>query len=371
MTNQYNGKTMDSQTQYSPRGSEASLHEGSLPEMISPYMLRLIEETGGPEGPIGRQFIKSEDEENVPSVHTDPLIEGSHEVAPGMIYKYRGKISKKGEVVYHGRVLWTISRFCATYCRFCTRGRLVGLPAGAASTNGETLAQKPYLEYEDIEACIRFIQLHPEINEVILSGGDPFIAPPQYLQHIFSALAALQEQGSIDFIRIHTRAPITNPYAIKDYHMGLLGMVRMPHMVLHINHPAELTPEVRNLVQSIQSQTDTVLLSQSVLLKGVNDDVQTLYTLFTELAKAGIRPYYLHHNDPVYWARSFTVPFKKAVKIWQTLRTRLSGIAATAKFVIDTPYGVGKVPIPEARWDEEYTQFYDFQGIRQQVDSLS
>lgn len=362
---------MDSQNFFTPRGSQAALPEGTLPEMISPYMLRLIEETGGPEGPIGRQFIKSDDEQNQPTMHTDPLIEGNHEVAPGMIYKYRGKLSKKGEVVYHGRVLWTISRFCATYCRFCTRGRLVGMPVGTPASSTEALAQKPYLEYEDIEESIRFIQSHPEINEVILSGGDPFIAPPHYLQHIFSALAILQEQGSLDFIRIHTRAPITNPYAIKDYHMGLLGMVRMPHMVLHINHPAELTPEVRSLIQSIQSQTDTVLLSQSVLLKGVNDDLNTLYTLFTELAKIGVRPYYLHHNDPVYWARSFTVPLKKAIKIWQTLRTRLSGIAATAKFVIDTPYGVGKIPVPEGRWDEEYREFYDFQGTRQQVDSVS
>lgn len=241
------------------------------------------------------------------------------------------------------------------------------MPANQNRETGETLGTKPYLSYEDIEECIRFLESRPEINEVILSGGDPLIAPPDYLNQVFRALGILQENNTIDFVRIHTRAPITNPYSIKPYHFSLLGMVRMPHMVLHINHPAELTKEVRNFISTIRSETDTVLLSQSVLLKGVNDDEKTLYTLFTELAKAGVRPYYLHHNDPVYWAQDFTVPFPKAVKIWQKLRTRLSGIASTAKFVIDTPYGEGKVPVPESRWSEDYTTFFDFRGTPHQV----
>jgi lysine 2,3-aminomutase len=103
------------------------------------------------------------------------------------------------------------------------------------------------------------------------------------------------------------------------------------------------------------------------LLKGVNDNVQTLYSLFTDLAKIGIRPYYLHHNDPVSWAKDFTVPLQESIQIWQTLRQRLSGIASTAKFVIDTPYGVGKVPIPDGRWEENYSVFYDFNNIRHQI----
>ncbi|MFW5704136.1 MAG: KamA family radical SAM protein [Patescibacteria group bacterium] len=341
---------------------------GSLPEMISPYMKQLIEKTGGVDGPIGRQFIQQPNTEQPTSNdRIDPLIEGEHEVAPGMIYKYRGALSKNGDVQYHGRVLWTVSRFCATYCRFCTRGRLVGLPAGADYEQGETLATKPYLSYEDIEACVRFLESMPEINEVILSGGDPFISPPQYLQHIFQVLQTLQEAGTIDFVRIHTRAPITNPYAIKPHHFAALGMVKMPHMVLHINHPAELSEEVRTYISTVKQQTDTQLFSQSVLLKGVNDSVEILYKLFYELAKLGVRPYYLHYNDPVYWAESFTVPFAQAVEIWQVLRTRMSGILSTAKFVIDTPYGTGKVPVPEAFWEPDQRHYYDFLGERHHV----
>jgi lysine 2,3-aminomutase len=339
---------------------------GALPEMISPYMRALIEKTGGPEGPIGLQFIQRDsslDEED----HTDPLIEGIHEEAPGIVYKYRGQLNNKGDVEYHGRVLWLISRFCATYCRFCTRGRMVGVPTDKSVPGGETLAQKPYLDVDDIEAVVAFIRAHPEINEVILSGGDPMIAPKPYLEMIFNTLALLQESGSIDFVRIHTRAPITNPFTIRPWHLELLKKIRLPHMVLHINHPAEITDEVKQLVLLIQKETDTVLLSQSVLLKGVNDNVTTLYSLFTELAKIGIRPYYLHHNDPVSWAKDFTVPIKDSIQIWQTLRQRLSGIASTAKFVIDTPYGVGKVPIPDGRWEEDYSVFYDFNNVKHRM----
>jgi lysine 2,3-aminomutase len=193
------------------------------------------------------------------------------------------------------------------------------------------------------------------------------IAPKPYLETIFTTLAKLQEQGILDFIRIHTRAPITNPFTIRPWHIELLKKIRLPHIVLHINHPAEITDEVKQLVLLIQKETDSILLSQSVLLKGVNDNVQTLYSLFTDLAKIGIRPYYLHHNDPVSWAKDFTVPLQESIQIWQTLRQRLSGIASTAKFVIDTPYGVGKVPIPDGRWEENYSVFYDFNNIRHQI----
>lgn len=329
-------------------------------------MKALIEKTGGPTGPIGLQFVK---QDSVPDMedHTDPLIEGIHEEAPGVVYKYRGKLDKNGAVEYHGRVLWLISRFCATYCRFCTRGRMVGVPTNKSVNGGETLASKPYLDMDDIEMVATFLRSHPEINEVILSGGDPLIAPKHYLETIFSTLALLQEEGSIDFVRVHTRAPITNPFTIQPWHLDLLKKVRLPHMVLHINHPEEITDEVKQLVLLIQKQTDTILLSQSVMLKGVNDNVQTLYTLFTELAKIGIRPYYLHHNDPVTWAKDFTVPLPEAVKIWQTLRQRLSGLSSTAKFVIDTPYGVGKVPLPDGKWEEDYSVFYDFNNVKHTI----
>lgn len=354
----------------SRQNAPKTLAGGSLPELISPYMRNLISTTGGEDGPIGRQFLWREDDRNKPSEHTDPQMEAEHEVAPGVIYKYRGELRDDGSVRFHGRILWTISRYCATYCRFCFRGRMVGLPAHAPATTRETLAQKPFLTTEDMEKVMNFLDEHHEINEVILSGGDPLVVPEQYLSGIMARLNKRQEKGLLDILRIHTRAPVTNPAHLRDWHYRTLASIRRPHIVLHINHPAELTPEVRAVVQRLQDETGAFLFSQSVLLAGVNDAVETLYDLFTTLTKYGIRPYYLHQNDPVYWARSFTVPLHKAIPLWQELRRRLSGMASTAKFVIDTPYGNGKVPVPEGEWSADATEFVDFKGKRHRADPL-
>jgi lysine 2,3-aminomutase len=349
------------QTPFKPRGSQVSLTQGSLPEVISPYLLKLIEKTGGANGPIGRQFIaqpaKEQKKDN--AKNADPYDEALHEVAPGVVYKYRGKIDKNGNIIYHGRILWTISRFCATYCRFCFRGRLVGLPTNSSNNSRETLAQKAYLSQEDIEQVMQFIQAHKEINEVILSGGDPLISPKDYLNTILNRLVQLQHAGTIDIIRIHTRAPITNPFIIQPWHYDLLKQMKNPYIVLHINHPAEITPEVIEIITKLR-ESGVILLSQSVLLKGVNDDVDTLCKLFNTLVKYGVVPYYLHNNDPIPWAAHFTVPFKRAIKIWHGVRPRLSGLAASVKFVLDSPYGFGKVAIPEAGWKVDYSHFYDF-----------
>ncbi len=243
------------------------------------------------------------------------------------------------------------------------RGRLVGLPAHENRSQGETLERKPYLSEMDVAAAFRYFRARKELNEVILSGGDPLIAPQPYLTQIVTGLGQLQTEGTLDFVRLHTRAPITNPSVLKPWHFALVARLGNPFVVFHINHPAEITPEVQVLVKDFRSAGATVL-SQSVLLKGVNDSLETLGELFLSLTRAGIRPYYLHHNDPVYWAADFTVPVKQAVHLWQTLRPRLSGIAATAKFVIDTPYGHGKVPFPEGRWEPDLTHFYDFKKRR-------
>lgn len=335
----------------------------SIPELISPYLRNLIEETGGANGPIGRQFMLQSQPVNL-SAHTDedPLEEQKNQVAPGMIYRYPGEYAQDGSIAYHGRVLWLISRFCASYCRFCMRGRMVGIPADQTGNSQDTLAKQPLLSYDDIEECIAFVRSHPEINEIILSGGDPLVCPEEYLKHIFSILQQLQQSGTVSFIRIHTRAPITNPRSIRPHHFAILTMVDMPHMVLHINHPAEITPEVEQYIQTVRNQTDTLLFSQSVLLKGVNDSVETLYQLFTRLAQLGVRPYYLHYPDPLPWANDYQIPFREALEIWKTLRSRISGIAGTAKFVVDTPHGNGKVPIPESQWNLETASYEDFSG---------
>ena len=133
--------------------------------------------------------------------------------------------------------------------------------------------------------------------------------------------------------------------------------------MVHINHSLELTPEVLEVLNNFRNRSGASVLSQTVFLKGVNDSVETLYNMFTLMAREGIRPYYVYQNDPVYWAQHFTVAPKKAIAIWEKLRPRLSGVAATARFVIDTPFGYGKIALPEGgAWEFKLSKFKDFKG---------
>lgn len=346
------------------RGLKAMLPHGGLPEAVSPYMVDLIKKTGGIKGPIGIQFIAQPEKESIFSKKgMDPLNEDHHEIAPGVVYKYRGKLNKKGEVMHYGRVLWTVTRLCATYCRFCTRGREVGIPPHIKTKSKAAIAHKFFLSDEELETVFSFLEKRKEINEVILSGGDPLTAPQPYLTKIITRLAELQRKGVIDIVRVGSRLPIHNPIAIEQWHYDLLAKVKNPYLMLHVNHPYELTEQTLEVINNFRKIAMAQVLSQTVFLKGVNDSDDILYKLFLKLSAEGIRPYYVFQNDPVYWARHFTVPIKRAIKIWGKLRARLSGVAATARFVIDVPYGYGKIPIPEGNsWNVDLTHFADFKG---------
>ncbi|MEK7673525.1 MAG: radical SAM protein [Patescibacteria group bacterium] len=354
--------TIQTAPQIKLRGLAAMLPHGGLPESVSPYLIALIKKTGGVHGPIGKQFIaQPELESRVTKKGFDPLNEDHNEVAPGLVYKYRGKINKKGEIEYYGRCLWTVTRLCATYCRFCTRGREVGMPPHVKSKTNAAISHKFFLSDEEIEQVFKFLKKHKEINEVILSGGDPLTAPQPYLTKIITGLSELQSKGFIDTLRIGTRLPVHNPLAVQDWHYQLLAKIRHPYVMLHVNHPYELTDQTKSVIANLRKISAATVFGQSVFLKGVNDSVETLYQLFTSEIKAGVIPYYLLQNDAVYWARHFTVPMKRAIKIWEKLRPKLSGIAATAKFVIDVPYGYGKIPLPEGgAWVYDSSHFYDF-----------
>lgn len=334
----------------SPRGKKAMLPHGGLPEVISPYLIKLINKTGGVKGPIGRQFIAQPRKEKLhfKDGARDPLAEKEHEVAPGLIYKYKGRINKNGQVLYYGRVLWTITSFCGSYCRFCTRGREVG--------NG-----KPLLADGEIQKVFAYLRRRKEINEVILSGGDPLATPKAYLTKIINGLAGLQQEGIIKIVRLGTRLPIHNPVLIQDWQYQALAKIKNPYLMVHINHPGEMTFLALQVLGKFRKRSGAIILSQTVFLKGVNDSVKTLSDLFNKMVCEDIRPYYVFQNDPVYWAIHFTVPIKKAIKIWEQVRPRLSGLAATARFVIDTPFGFGKIPLPEGRaWNVDYSRFFDF-----------
>ena len=350
------------------RAYQAQLKHGGLPEVISPYLLDLIKKTGGRTGPIGLQFVARPKLENkfFFTNQSDPLDEDEFEVAPGLVYKYRGKTTKNGQALYFGRVLWTITRFCASYCRFCTRGREVGIRENNNLKSKVAIVHQQFLSDEQISKVFAFLKNKKAINELIISGGDPLTTPKDYLTKIIGGLAKLQKDQDLSIIRLGTRLPISNPPIIQSWHYQLLAKIKNPYLMVHINHPTELTKESLKILNNFRKISGATVMSQTVLLKGVNDNVQTLNDLFVKMAEEGIRPYYIYQNDPVYWAKHFTVPVKRAIKLWGRLRPRLSGIAATARFVIDTPYGFGKIPIPEGNaWKVDYKNFWDFRKKKQ------
>lgn len=342
------------------------LHHGGLPEVLNPYLIKLIEDTGGVDGPIGRQFVAKPEEENAYLSQTDeasdPLLEEEHEVAPGLVYKYEGGEDTEGS--YYGRVLFTITRNCAAYCRYCTRGREVGIPKNMQGPHEGALSHTPHLSKEQIDESLNFIRSHPEINEVILSGGDPMTVNPIVLDYVLTTLGDMQRNGELDFVRIGTRFPIHFPEGIKEHHYAAVEKLVNPRLMIHVNHASELTPEALSVLTRFRKQCDAVVMTQSVLLHGVNDNVDVLTELFNKAAKYGMIPYYVYQNDPVNWAKHFTVPPQEAYDLWQKLRPRLSGIAATARLVIDTPGGYGKIPLPEGdAWNVDINQGYkDFKG---------
>lgn len=351
-----------------PRGTKAMLPHGGLPEIFPPYLSDLIMRTGGPNGPIGRQFVARPrlEARYYKMGEKDPLNEDHHEVAPGLVYKYESNAKSKNKkpFAHYGRGLWTITRHCAAYCRFCTRGREVGIPSGREGGSAAALAHTPHLLMDQIEETLRFIEKEPGLNEIILSGGDPMTVNPKILHYVLGRLGELQRLGKLSIVRIGTRVPVHNPLLFRDEHFAAVALLRNPRLMIHLNHPLELTRQTRDVLARFRKECGAIVMTQSVLLKGVNDNVETLYELFTLAAEEGIVPYYLFQNDPVYWGKHFTVPIKRAITMWQQLRPRLSGVAATARFVIDVPGGYGKVPIPEGNaWNVDYDKGYrDFKG---------
>lgn len=346
------------------RGALVSNPEGGLPEIISPYLRKLIKKTGGAKGPIGLQFVAQPAMERKFKGRgiVDPFEEDKNEVAPGLVYRYRGKVRKNGKADYFGRALWTVTRYCASYCRFCFRGREVGRVKSDPNSKAAIL-RSPILSDADLKKVFKYIADHPELNEVILSGGDPFFTSRQYLEKIIHGLVNLQKKQQLDIVRFGTRLPIQNPKIFKDWHYKLVGRIKNPYILLHVNHPLEITPEVLKVLYRLRKESLATILSQTVLLKGVNDSAQVLQELFNKLTVEGVRPYYLFQNDPVYWADHFTVPIPKAMQIWSTLRRRLSGIAATAKFTLEKEGSFGKIPVPEGgSWKFDESGFKDFKG---------
>lgn len=344
------------------RGQEVSISpEGALPENLPPHLLRLMDKHEA----IRLQFQADPAKERVhlEDLFEDPLNEDQHKVTEYSVVKY-GAHLKNGELWRPGRMLLWATLRCGAYCRFCTRGREVG--------------ESSSIPKNIFDQNIEYLRAHPEINEVILSGGDPLTINPRHLDYITSRLAELQQEGSLERVRIGTRLPIHNPEAIDDRHINAIRKLENPRMMIHINHPEEIRGESESRrVFNAFKQAGAMLYSQSVLLNGVNyfedeqgnPDPATLMDLAEEIDRNGIVPYLLFQNDQVPWATHFTVPIRKAIKMWQGIRPKMSGLTDTWQFVIDVPGGAGKIPIPKYGFTANIEEgFIDYNGQRFYLD---
>ncbi|MFZ1991581.1 MAG: lysine-2,3-aminomutase-like protein [Alphaproteobacteria bacterium] len=282
---------------------------------ITPTLAELID-PNDPAGPIARQFLPHAHElETAPEEMADPIGDHAHEPVKGIVHRYPD------------RVLLKLVHACPVYCRFCFRREMVG-PGGEAPLAGETL-----------EAALNYITSHSEIWEVILTGGDPFIVPTRIARSITRRLEAVEH---VKIIRWHTRVPIAEPARITDDFVDAIrSHEKTIYVVLHVNHARELSYDAREAIARLRS-AGIPLLSQSVLLRGVNDNAGTLGELFRALTVLGIKPYYLHQMDLAPGTAHFRVPLEEAQEIYSNLKRQISGLALP-NFVIDIPGGFGKV----------------------------
>lgn len=315
-------------------GARRAEAEG-LPIAITPYYASLCD-VHDPACPVRKQCVPTIAEgQRVHGDLVDPLGEVEHEVAPHLVRRYPD------------RVLLLATDRCAVYCRFCTRSRMVGDGGGAVSM-------------DRLEPAFAWIAAHPEVRDVIVSGGDPLAMATARIERL---VARLREIPTLDTIRLATRVPVTLPMRITA---ELVRALRKHHpiwVMTHFNHPKELS---RESIAACTRLADAgfPVMNQTVLLRGINDDADTLEALFRGLVRARVRPYYLLQADPVAGTGHLRTPLATGISILERLQGRLTGIALP-KLICDTPGGKGKVPLtPDyvVRRDEGSTVLRTFRG---------
>jgi len=284
---------------------------------ITPAMAELID-TANPDDPIARQFVPDAAElDTRPEERPDPIGDEAHEPIEGIVHRYPD------------RVLLKLVHVCPVYCRFCFRREMVG--------PGKKTALSP----EALDAALAYIAADPNIWEVILTGGDPLVLSARRLRDVVRALAAIDH---VKIIRVHTRVPVAAPERVTP---GLVRALKAPgkatYVVLHANHARELTPAARAACARF-IDAGIPMLSQSVLLRGVNDDAKTLEALMRALVECRIKPYYLHHADLAPGTSHFRTTIAEGQHIIRELRARASGLCQPT-YVLDIPGGAGKVPV--------------------------
>jgi lysine 2,3-aminomutase len=287
-----------------------------LPMSITPFYASLIE-PDDPDCPIRRTLIPTTAEHRVgPEELNDPCGEDADTVVPGLVHRYPD------------RVLFLALGTCAVYCRYCTRSRMVG------GADGYSFRREQWGE------AVRYIAAHPEVRDVLISGGDPLLLEDHHLDDLLSMLRAIPH---LEIIRIGTKIPAVLPQRVTP---GLTEVLRKYHpfmMSLHFVHPAELVPEVREACERL-ADAGIPLGSQTVLLKGINDDPVVMTALMHRLLRARVRPYYLYQCDPIQGSAHFRTPVRKGIELIESMRGHTSGYAVPT-FVIDGPGGGGKIPV--------------------------
>jgi lysine 2,3-aminomutase len=284
---------------------------------VTPDVAGLIDPEN-PDDPIARQFVPSALElVSAPGENADPIGDDAHSPVQGIVHRYPD------------RVLFKLVHVCAVYCRFCFRREMVG--PGKATALPDT-AYREALEY---------IRTHPEIWEVILTGGDPLMLSPRRLAEIMAELSAIDH---VKIVRIHTRVPVVSPERIEgDMVRALRVEGAATWIAIHANHPRELSTQARAACARL-IDAGIPLVSQSVLLRGVNDDPATLEALMRTFVECRIKPYYLHHGDLAPGTAHLRTTIAQGQELMRSLRGRVSGLCQP-DYVLDIPGGHGKAPV--------------------------
>jgi lysine 2,3-aminomutase len=291
-------------------------HKGPLPLAITPYYASLLDPDDPAQAlrrtvvPVGDEYLLT------PGEAEDPLGEEADSPAPGLVHRYPD------------RVLFLVTDFCSTNCRYCTRSRMIGTEH---RHNGLT---------RQWERAIAYIERHTEVRDVLLSGGDPLTLADERLEWLLKRLRAIKH---VELIRIGTKVPAVLPQRITPMLIRTLKRYHPLWMSIHFTHPQELTPETRAACARL-ADAGIPLGSQTVLLSGINDNVETMKRLMHGLLTFRVKPYYLYQCDPILGSGHFRTPVSKGLEIIQGLRGHTTGYAVP-NYVIDAPQGGGKIPL--------------------------
>jgi lysine 2,3-aminomutase len=311
---------------------------------LPPALAALIDRND-PSDPIARQFVPDAAElDHQRQELLDPIGDDAHSPVEGIVHRYPD------------RVLLKLTHVCAVYCRFCFRREMVG-PDKPNALSPAALA-----------AALDYIRVHPEIWEVILSGGDPLVLSARRLRAVMKSLAAIDH---VKVVRIHTRVPIADPACITpDLVRAMKVKGKAIYVAVHVNHARELTPKARAACARL-ADAGIPLLAQSVLLKGVNDTSEALGELMRVLVECRIKPYYLHHGDLAPGTGHLRTDIATGQELMRSLRGRLSGLCQPT-YMLDIPGGHGKSPIGPNYIERtalnggEHVVIEDFKGQRHQ-----